>query len=154
MGVLSRLRSNTILNRIIRTCLSEYHRRSNKLMLKLESRWWTAGVTPCQFDEYEFKMDNACDDGIVNYFYYGQAYHEKADLALFGKLSKGASCIIDIGANTGLFSIIGSKANPSASIYSFEPYSTNAVRLKRNIDLNELENVRCTQKRWVKLLGQ
>jgi FkbM family methyltransferase len=105
-------------------------------------RWSTSGIIPCWFYEYRFLMFNDCDDGQVNYFYYHEKeYPEAADLYLFGELSKGATNVIDIGANTGLFSIIGSKANASAFIHCFEPYQINAVRLRRNLELNNLANV-------------
>lgn len=78
---------------------------------------------------------------MVQYLYYELPYHEKADLTLFLTLSGQAKTIVDIGANTGLFSVLASLSNPQASIYSFEPYRVNAGRMKDNLDLNGIRNV-------------
>jgi FkbM family methyltransferase len=86
-------------------------------------------------------MLNNCDDGLVQYFYYGNKYHEDADLKLFMTLSKKSNCIFDIGANTGLFSILSSKTNSHSKIFAFEPYSVNASRMKINLQLNNINNV-------------
>ncbi|NNK80380.1 MAG: FkbM family methyltransferase, partial [Flavobacteriales bacterium] len=63
------------------------------------------------------------------------------DLKYFSQLATKARVILDIGANTGLYSILSSKSNPRSQIYAFEPYQTNSRRLSRNLELNTCNNV-------------
>ena len=86
-------------------------------------------------------MYNQCDDGLIYYFYYNVKYNEEADLSLFVELSRSSKCALDIGANTGLFSIVSSISNSELKIYAFEPYPENAKRLKLNLASNNLSNV-------------
>lgn len=57
------------------------------------------------------------------------------------KLSEHSNCILDIGANTGLFSVLSSLSNKQANIYSFEPHSSNSNRMRKNLSLNNIQNV-------------
>jgi FkbM family methyltransferase len=52
-----------------------------------------------------------------------------------------ARVVYDIGAATGLYTILAARANPSAQIYAFEPQSNNHQALMTNIALNQLANV-------------
>lgn len=47
--------------------------------------------------------------------------------------------VLDIGANTGYYSIIAAKK--SRHIYAFEPGSSNRKKLEENIQLNKLNNI-------------
>ena len=104
-------------------------------------RWPVSGLVDCEFKGIKFKMYNRCEPGLANSFFYGSKYNEESDLFLFKELSKSSSCIIDIGANTGLFSIVSASVNPNLKIYSFEPYPSNAERLKINLEVNNIKNV-------------
>jgi FkbM family methyltransferase len=105
------------------------------------SKWKLSGIIPISFYGLNFKMFSRCDDGIADSFYYNQKFQEEPDLKLFIELSKKSTTILDIGANTGLYSIAASKANPEAKIYAFEPYYYNFKRLEKNIHLNGCKNV-------------
>jgi FkbM family methyltransferase len=61
---------------------------------------------------------------------------EPVSLGLWAKLCKLSDTIIDVGANTGVFSLVAGAANPKAHIYAFEPSERILSKLKRNIDLN------------------
>jgi len=98
-------------------------------------------------------MYNQCDDGLVYYFYYQVTYEEEADLSLFAELSKSSTLAIDIGANTGLFSIVSSIVNSQIKIYAFEPYPVNAERLSLNLRLNNLTNVELVDEALGEALG-
>lgn len=50
--------------------------------------------------------------------------------------------IIDIGANTGVATIILAKQNPKSIVYSFEPDSEVFKLLEKNIEDNNLDNVK------------
>lgn len=48
----------------------------------------------------------------------------------------------DVGANVGFFTLIGSRlVGPRGRVVAFEPLEQNAVALRRNIELNGIENV-------------
>ena len=48
--------------------------------------------------------------------------------------------VFDVGANIGLYSLWMSKFNPGGTVHSFEPDNNNYILLKKNIELNELNN--------------
>lgn len=141
VSILKIIRRNKFVNKIVRNLIKFSFRKSSKVRTFLINRWPTSGITECNFEEYQFKFFNQCDDGLVNHFYYGIPFHESNDLKLFLILSKKSNTILDIGANTGLFSILAHKANPGSIIHAFEPYATNADRLKKNLLINSSQNV-------------
>lgn len=70
-------------------------------------------------------------------FWYGlDNAWEKASFKLWKELSKNAKTILDIGANTGIYSLISGSINPSANIYAFEPIKSVYEKLSYNIELN------------------
>lgn len=111
-------------------------KRSDRFSHGMITRWPVYGVLPVTFDGISFKMYAKGDDTIVNLLYYNKNYHEYKDLRLFLAMAKSAGVIFDIGANTGVYSILTNKVNPGASIFSFEPYPVNVTRLKKNLELN------------------
>lgn len=54
--------------------------------------------------------------------------------------------IIDIGANTGLFSLRMKQLYPESSLYSYEPFLKNFEQLEQNINLSKLRNIDIFQK--------
>ncbi len=141
MPVLKTLRKNKIINGFFSYLLKKSAKSSANIHSFLMQRWPPSGIIDCNFGEYKFKYYNECDDGFPYFFCYDLPYHEKADLNLFIQLSKKSKTIVDVGANTGLFSVLASIANPKSTIYSIEPYSANANRMKINLGLNSASNV-------------
>lgn len=70
---------------------------------------------------------------------------EQESLRLWAHLSKTSSVIIDIGANTGIYSILSAINNKSAAIIAVEPININYEVLKKNIKKNRLKNVSTTK---------
>lgn len=99
--------------------------------------WPVYGVVPLKFGSISFKMYSKGDDHITNAFYYAKGYQEHNDLRLFLALAKRASVILDVGANTGLYSILLDKVAPDARIFSFEPHPSNIKRLRKNFEINK-----------------
>lgn len=62
---------------------------------------------------------------------------EKESLKIWALLSKQANTIIDIGANTGIFSMIAQNNNPAATIIAVEPVDINFSVLAKNISKNK-----------------
>jgi FkbM family methyltransferase len=61
---------------------------------------------------------------------------EKESLKIWAHLSKNANYILDIGANTGVFSLLAKRQNVDANVYSIEPIDTNFEVLSKNIQKN------------------
>ncbi len=54
---------------------------------------------------------------------------------------KDGDVVFDVGANIGIYTLYIAKLYPNASIYSFEPYFDNYVKLCHNAFLNKFDNV-------------
>jgi FkbM family methyltransferase len=61
---------------------------------------------------------------------------EKRSMRLWKKLCEDSLVIFDIGANTGLYSLVAQATNSESSIFAFEPVSRVFKKLKQNIELN------------------
>ncbi len=61
---------------------------------------------------------------------------EAETLWLWIKLSKSSKIIFDIGANTGIYSLIAKTVNPSAKVFAFEPSEETFPKLVYNDKLN------------------
>jgi FkbM family methyltransferase len=51
-------------------------------------------------------------------------------------LAKNSSVVLDIGANTGLYALVASLANPSGQVFAFEPVPRIYALLCRNARIN------------------
>lgn len=70
-------------------------------------------------------------------FWYG--YYEKDAILTWEQMIQADAVVLDIGANTGYYSIIAAKK--SRHIYAFEPGSSNRKKLEENTRLNKLDNI-------------
>ncbi len=141
MGFLKIIRKNKAVNYFIRSVIRYLLINFNSKILNFSQKWKTYGIVNCEFNQIRFKIYNECDDPMAYYFYYNHKFHEEADLKLFSILASESNVILDIGANTGLFSIISGKVNPKSEVYSFEPLQKNFDRLKKNISINNINNI-------------
>ena len=68
--------------------------------------------------------------------------HEETTTKLFKHIIKEGDTVVDLGANIGYFSIIAAKkSGPKGKVLSFEPEPNNFKYLKKNIEVNDFENV-------------
>ena len=68
--------------------------------------------------------------------------YEPATAALLSRLLRPGDTLIDVGANLGFFSLIGSKAvGPGGKVIAFEPAADVREQLRRNLALNACSNV-------------
>ncbi len=72
-------------------------------------------------------------------FWYGIKGWEKESLKIWIDYCKKSSIILDIGANTGIYSLIACAVNPRARAYAFEPVRRVYDKLKHNIKLNSFD---------------
>lgn len=80
-------------------------------------------------------------------YFQGVKNYEPGELKLWQKLcSASKSCIIEIGSNIGIFTVVGALAKPDKVIYdSFEPHPLSFASLKNNILINKCTNVNAHQ---------
>jgi FkbM family methyltransferase len=69
-------------------------------------------------------------------FWRGMFAYEGASVRAWLALAKRARTIVDVGANTGLFSLTARCVNPNAAIHAFEPIPEFYSTLERNNDSN------------------
>src|SRR4030067_3699315 len=83
------------------------------------------------------------NDYIASLLYWGgiDAF-EGNTIRFFIELLNYADTFFDIGANTGLYSLIAAKGNPRRMIYAIEPVPRVFDCLRKNIELNKLRNIR------------
>lgn len=66
---------------------------------------------------------------------FGNGY-EGTSLQVWSRLAQHAQVIFDIGANTGIYALVASCLNPTATIVALEPVERVFHRLQRNVELN------------------
>jgi FkbM family methyltransferase len=69
-------------------------------------------------------------------FWKGISGYEPISFELWQKACQFSHTILDIGANTGLYSLIAKTINPTAQVYAFEPLPAFNQALKTNVCLN------------------
>jgi FkbM family methyltransferase len=76
---------------------------------------------------YVDPRDKACVPSIV------AGYFEQKELDVFQALAREADVFFDVGANFGLYSVIGCSSSERLLAYAFEPVEENVRLLERNI---------------------
>jgi FkbM family methyltransferase len=72
----------------------------------------------------------------------GRGAFEKCERDFATREIKAGMCVLNIGANAGLYTIIASKlVGPDGMVHAFEPSLQNCTLLKKNIALNNCRNV-------------
>lgn len=69
-------------------------------------------------------------------FWKGWAGYEPASVALWRLAAARARTVVDVGANSGLFSLVAKGVNPAARVLAFEPLPLFADALEGNAALN------------------
>ena len=64
---------------------------------------------------------------------------EKASMAIWIALCKKSAVIFDIGANTGIYSLVAKAINPASDVYAFEPVNRVYSKLVDNSRLNDYD---------------
>lgn len=90
-----------------------------------------------------FTMDHFGSEVENSLFWtgYGNGF-EGTSLRLWASLVPRAKCIVDVGANTGVYALAAAALNPSAEIHAFEPVARIFDRLVHNVELNGF-GIRC-----------
>ncbi len=81
---------------------------------------------------------------IENYlFWHGlNKGHETLSVSLWTRLCRESNVILDIGANTGIYSLIAKTVNPHAQVFAFEPIHRVYEKLVANVAMNDFD-IKC-----------
>jgi FkbM family methyltransferase len=81
-------------------------------------------------------------DPIASLLYWrGLAGWEPETTSVFLRLLESDSILLDVGANTGLFSLLAAEVDPSIEVHAFEPVPSVFEVLERNLSRNAFRNV-------------
>lgn len=96
------------------------------------------GIIKVNTGDRSFKIHTDYDKYVeTKLFWKGlNAKYEKMSYNLWMNLSKKSSVILDVGANTGIYSLIAKTVNPTAEVYGFEPMPDVYEQLVANEKLN------------------
>ena len=78
-------------------------------------------------------------------YWYGKFGHEPESFLPWLKAASHAQVVLDIGANTGLYSLGAGAKNPAAQIFAFEPMPRVANLTRKNAQLNPSFNIQVKQ---------
>lgn len=74
-------------------------------------------------------------------FWYGYKGFEPAEYDIFVEVARKSTCLMDVGANLGYYSIVGKLFNNNLTVHAFEPMPDARLYLKKNLDLNNFSEV-------------
>jgi FkbM family methyltransferase len=74
-------------------------------------------------------------------FWRGPASFEPETVRVFWRLLPGCEIVFDVGAHTGIYSLLAGLESPERRVFAFEPVPETAERLRRNLTGNGLTNV-------------
>ena len=101
------------------------------------------GIAEFKFKNFSFNMLNiAKDDGVVLKYLWRNKY-ENTSLNIWYKITRDDGFSIDVGAHTGIYSIIGSINKKLPMMVSIEPHFLNYGRLLDNLKINPLSAKHC-----------
>lgn len=139
LNLISKMFKSSTFNFFLRFFLNSWNQLIKTINRNFFWRIRFSGVAELTVDNLPFKMYADWDDGIVDALYFDRTeYSELNEVKVFKELSQYSKIIFDIGANTGIYSIVSKLSNPSLEIYAFEPYEINRNRLEKNLLLNQL----------------
>ncbi len=100
------------------------------------------GVFPVDIPEsaHRFRMMHFGYE-LENELFWNGLYgtYEGRSMRVWVELCKRARSIVDVGANTGLYSLVAKTVNPAAMVTAFEPVERVYQKLLDNIRLNRLD---------------
>jgi len=80
---------------------------------------------------YGFELENSIFwEGLENGW-------ERQSIGIWKQLVKRSTTIFDIGANTGVYSLIAACLNPDSRVFALEPIERVFQRMVRNVELNK-----------------
>ena len=91
-------------------------------------------------DSHQFKIMHYGYEVENNLFWKGlYGSWEKHSMKLWTALSRESEVIFDIGANTGVYSMVAKAVNPHAAVHAFEPFKAIYKKMTDNAALNDFD---------------
>ncbi len=101
------------------------------------------GIIDVKFENYSFLMHNYGYQLENEIFWSGlTGGWEKISMSLWIELCKNSNTIIDIGANTGVYSLVAKAVNSKANVFGFEPVERVCRKFEKNCQLNNFD-IKC-----------
>lgn len=107
---------------------------------ELADRWRIAGAPTVALQGAEFRMLGRADDLVLDLLYYRRDW-EAAETRLFAALAGNVEVLLDVGANTGAYSLLATALSARTRVIAVEPHAANAERLRANLELNAVQRV-------------
>lgn len=123
--------------------LASILKKNNYLISKLYLDFKYKGIFKVQVQNKAFLFSSTGTSTIENEIFWKGIENgwEKISLGIWSKLVAINDVIFDIGANTGIYSLVASTINNNAVVYAFEPSENTYKVLKNNLNLNGYNNV-------------
>ena len=96
------------------------------------------GIIELHFKNLPFFMINISNDDSIPLKYLWRDHYEQLSLELWYEATRKDGYCFDIGAHTGIYSIVGNLNNKFNNIISIEAYYLNYARLLSNLKINNI----------------
>lgn len=107
---------------------------------KLKHQFPYLGYVPCRAGNIDFLLFHAHDDIVAwEYLWFGDDAYETEIVGVWLEWCHESSVIYDIGAYTGLMSILAALSNVGSIVHLFEPMERTIERAKINVKSNRLD---------------
>jgi FkbM family methyltransferase len=126
-----------------------FNNSPGKFALKAVARFipleYLAGITQrevfrVKIKGYSFLYEFSGHDSIGEPLYWrGGSIYEPEAISFFVQHLATARTVLDIGANTGVYSLLALTSNPECRVVAWEPFPGTYEKLVRNIELNGLQ---------------
>ena len=123
-------------------------------LLELQKLPTLNGVIELNFNNKTFYMLNISNDDAVALKYLWRDKYENLSLNLWFNITRKTGYFFDIGAHTGIYSIIGNLDKTKNTIISIEPFYLNFSRLLSNLKLNNISPNNCILAALSKSVGK
>jgi len=109
---------------------------------ELRKLLWGSAVK--NINGYKMFLDLRRDSGISkDLFIFGKREHLSTDFLLGSGIIKKGDCVLDIGANIGYYALLESGlVGKEGLVYALEPVSENLQVLNKNIEINDIKNIK------------
>jgi FkbM family methyltransferase len=79
------------------------------------------------------------------WYFWGYSGYERGTTRLLGDLLPSRSCVLDVGANVGYYSVLAAATARGGEVHAFEPWPPAFRWLARNAELNGFSNLHLNQ---------
>ena len=116
---------------------------SNKSLKELRELPVYSGIFELFYKKNRFLMLNIFNDDAVPLKYFWRGGYENLSLDLWYLATRQDGVFLDIGAHTGLYSIVGNLNKKQNQVISIEAFYMNYARLMSNLKLNSFSPNNC-----------